>query len=113
MKFTIENYNEIALQAFNSVFNTNEPRIIDIEDWQEVGENEEWLIEVVDSVWWYEWGGDEANIVFKIDNLIEKESFFIRINWFYSSWNWTEWYDEIELVEPREVLVTQYYKIWK
>lgn len=53
--------------------------------------------------------GDGAPIskVFRVS--INRSHFYFRINGTYSSWADTEYDDEFEIVEPREVTVTQYF----
>lgn len=55
-----------------------------------------------------EGGGEHVERVFKISNSTG-ESMFFRITGYYASYAGTEWNGDFEEVEPREVLVTQYF----
>jgi hypothetical protein len=65
-------------------------------------------LEVVESEGGYEGGGESASRVFAIVNSRDDRLGYFKITGFYSSYNGTEWDDEIEVVYPHEVLVTQY-----
>lgn len=67
------------------------------------------VIKIVEENGGYEGGGDDATRVF---HFVDHEV-FLRINGSYSSYEGTEWDDNFEIVEPKEVLVTQYHTIKK
>ncbi len=53
--------------------------------------------------------GEEVDWVYKIK--VEGQDFFLRATGSYYSHDGTYWSGEFEFVEPREVLVTQYFTI--
>jgi hypothetical protein len=63
----------------------------------------------------YEGGGEHAEHVFKVTNpaLDGFVPFYFRTVGFYSSYNGTDWNDSFTIVEPREVVVTQYFPVGK
>lgn len=65
------------------------------------------IISSVDSNWW-EWQWEDR---WEISRLTIKETWeeiYVKFHWYYSSWDWTEW-EWIEIVEPKEVMVTKYF----
>jgi hypothetical protein len=64
----------------------------------------------IDSHWW-EWEWEDY---WTISELIIKETWekiYVNFYWYYNSWEWTEW-EWITIVEPKEVMVTQYFNIY-
>lgn len=65
------------------------------------------IIDCVDSHWW-EWEWEDYWSISKL--IIKKtwEEIYVKFHWYYSSWEGVEW-DWIEIVEPKEVVVTKYF----
>lgn len=65
------------------------------------------IISSVDSHWW-EWEWEDYWTISRLTIKETWEEIYVKFYWFYSSWEWTEW-EWIEIVEPKEVMVTKYF----
>lgn len=87
--------------------------VTDMDDWgygAGKGETENYKVEFeADGGWEGDWA--EMWQVFKVEDKKAKEIFYVRYTGQYSSWDSNYWEDYPTLVEPRQVVVTQYFKI--
>lgn len=80
--------------------------IYDIQYWS--WENELYkILYWIDSHWW-EWEWEDYWTISRLTIKETWEEIYIKFYWYYSSWDWTEW-NWIKIVEPKEVMVTQYF----
>lgn len=70
-----------------------------------------YVITEVDSTGGGEGEGEYADVVFRVASSYEgaTDALHFRITGRYDSWNGTEWDGDFDIVEPREVLVTQWF----
>lgn len=70
------------------------------------------IFQWIDSHWW-EWEWEDYWTISRLTIKETWEEIYVKFYWYYSSWEWTErqW---IEIVEPKDVMVTQYFnkKYW-
>lgn len=84
--------------------------VYDIEELDETNKADGVFIKVVYAEGGGEGGGEHVERVFSV-NGTEGPVSYLRVTGYYQSYNGTDWNDDWELVEPRKVVVTQYFKI--
>jgi len=102
-------YNEITgVQFENEEDLTQRNSDFDLE--YPTSESEKYEIETVDSYGW-EGQGEEYWFINKITNTETKEVIYVKFSATYNSWDNNQWDSEFDIVEPKEVMVTQYVPI--
>lgn len=65
------------------------------------------IVDWVDWHWW-EWEWEDYWTISRLTIKETWEEIYVKFYWYYSSWEWVEW-EWIEIVEPKEVMVTKYF----
>jgi hypothetical protein len=72
-------------------------------------EHDGWTLTIVDRTGGGEGDGEYMDLVFKLQNTeLPDMVLHFRVTGVYNSWDASEWDNELEIVEAREVLVTQW-----